>query len=55
MKLNLKGKALMLKSLDIQLTEQATHFSEIPPGVDYRKAIQMLQSESAAPTRLADP
>ena len=47
MKLNLKGKALMLKSLNIQLTEQATHFSEVPPGVDYRKAIQLLQNSGA--------
>jgi hypothetical protein len=55
MKLNLQGKALMLKSLDIQLTEQATHFSDVPPGVDYRKAIQLLESASPAPTRRADP
>jgi hypothetical protein len=41
---NLKGKALMLKSLNIQLTEQASHFSQVPPGVDYRKAIQLLES-----------
>jgi hypothetical protein len=44
LKLNLKGKALMLKSLDIQLTEQATHFSQVPRGVDYRKAIQLLEN-----------
>ena len=44
LKLNLTGKALMLKSLDIHLTEQATHFSYVPPGVDYRKAIELLQS-----------
>jgi hypothetical protein len=49
MKLNLKGKALMLKSLNIQLTEQATHFSQVPPGMDYRKAIQLL-GNSGAPT-----
>ena len=47
MKLNLKGKALMLKSLNIQLTEQATHFSQVPPGVDYRKAIQLLENSGA--------
>jgi hypothetical protein len=44
LKLNLKGKALMVKSLDIQLTEQATHFARVPPNVDYRKAIQLLQN-----------
>jgi hypothetical protein len=48
LKLNLKGKALMLKSLDIQLTEQATHFSPAPEGTDYHKAIQLL-TRSALP------
>jgi hypothetical protein len=43
LKLNLKGKALMLKSLDIQLTEQGSHFSQVLPGTDYRKAIQLLE------------
>jgi hypothetical protein len=43
LKLHLKGKALMLKSLDIQLTEQATHFSQVLSGVDYRQAIQLLE------------
>jgi hypothetical protein len=47
LKLNLKGKALMLKSLNIKLTEQATHFSQVPPGVDYRKAIQLLENSTA--------
>jgi hypothetical protein len=46
MKLNLKGKALMLKSLNIQLTEQATHFSQVPEGVDYRRAIQLLENST---------
>ncbi len=47
MKLNLRGKALMLKSLDIQLTEEASHFSLVPPEVDYRKAIQLLEKSTA--------
>ena len=47
LKLNLQGKALILKSLDIQLTEQATHFSQVPPGVDYHRAIQLLESPGA--------
>jgi hypothetical protein len=44
LKLNMRGKALMVKSLNIQMTEQATHFSQVPPGVDYRKAIQLLEN-----------
>jgi hypothetical protein len=47
LKLNLKGKALMLKSLGIQLTEQATHFSQVPEGTDYHKAIQLLKSSTS--------
>jgi hypothetical protein len=43
MKLNLRGKALMVKSLNIQITEQATSFSPVPAGIDYRQAIQLLQ------------
>ncbi len=43
MKLNMRGKALMVKSLSIQITQEASHFSLVPPDVDYRKAIQLLQ------------
>ena len=46
LKLNLKGKALLLKSLDVRLTEEASHFSQVPPGVDYRKAIQLLEKST---------
>jgi hypothetical protein len=49
MKLNLTGKALLVKSLDIEITEQASHFSQVPPGVDYRKAIQLLET-AGSPT-----
>jgi hypothetical protein len=44
LKLNLKGKALLLKSLNIQFTEQASHFSQVPPGVGYREAIELLEN-----------
>jgi hypothetical protein len=50
LKLDLKGKALMVKSLNIQLTEQATRFSQVPPGVDYREAIQLLENSTAPVT-----
>jgi hypothetical protein len=49
MKLNLTGKALLVKSLNIEITEQASHFSQVPPGVDYRKAIQLLET-AGSPT-----
>ena len=44
MKLNMRGKALMVKSLSIQIKQEASHFSLVPPGVDYRKAIQLLEN-----------
>ena len=43
MKLDMRGKALMVKSLSIEITQEASHFSLVPPGVDYRKAIQLLE------------
>jgi hypothetical protein len=43
LKVKLTGKALMVKSLNIQITEESSHFSLVPPGVDYRKAIQLLE------------
>jgi hypothetical protein len=46
LKLKLRGKALMVKSLSIQITEQASHFSPVPPGVDYRKAIELLENSN---------
>ena len=50
LKVNMRGKALMVKSLNFQITEQASHFSVIPPGVDYRGAIQLLE-KSGEPSR----
>jgi hypothetical protein len=44
MKLNMRGKALMVKTLSVQITQEASHFSLVPPGVDYRKAIQLLEN-----------
>jgi hypothetical protein len=44
MKLNLRGKALMVKSLSIQIEQEASHYSLVPPAVDYRKAIQLLEN-----------
>jgi len=45
---DMRGKALMVKSLSFQITEQASHFSPAPGGVDYRKAIQLLEKSGGA-------
>jgi hypothetical protein len=43
LKLNMTGKALMVKSLSFHITEETSDFSLVPPDVDYRKAIQLLE------------
>lgn len=44
MNLELTGKVLMVKSVSFRITEEMTDFSPIPPSLDYRKAIEMLES-----------
>jgi hypothetical protein len=48
MKVNLTGKALMVKSLSFQITEETSHFSPVSPDLDYRKAIQILENSTVA-------
>jgi hypothetical protein len=50
LQINLTGKALMVKALEVQITEQASHFSPAPPNLTYRDAIQLLKSSPAAPS-----
>jgi hypothetical protein len=39
LQLKLTGKALLVKSLELQITEQTSHFSPAPPNLTYRDAI----------------
>lgn len=48
MKLDFTGKALIFKPLTIRMTEEMANYEPVPPGTDYRKAIQMLESGQAA-------
>jgi hypothetical protein len=43
LKLHVTGKALLLKSLSFQITEDASHFSPVAPNLSYRDAIQLLK------------
>jgi len=45
MKLNLTGKALMIKTLSFQTTEDASHFEPVPAQMGYQEAIKMLLSD----------
>ncbi len=51
MKLDLSGKILMMKSITFRVTEEMAHFTPVPPGLDYRKAIQILESGDPPPSR----
>lgn len=44
MKLSLTGKALLIKSISFQTTEDASHFEPVPPKMGYQNAIKMLLS-----------
>lgn len=44
MKMNLTGKALLLKTLSFHLEEQESDFAPVPAGLDYRQAIRMLEA-----------
>jgi hypothetical protein len=46
LKLNLTGKALMIKPLSFQTTEDAAHFEPVPPEMGYQNAIKMLLSNN---------
>ena len=43
-KLNLTGKILMMKTLDMKTLEEASDFVAVPPGTDFRGAVEILKS-----------
>lgn len=48
LKLNLTGRALLVKALNIQIEEVASGFRKVKPGLGYREAIEMLKHEGPA-------
>lgn len=46
MKLSLTGKALLIKALNFQTTEDASHFEPVPPEMGYQNAIKMLLNDN---------
>jgi hypothetical protein len=55
-KVSLTGKALLIKSLDIQTTIDKSEFSPVSPGLSYRQAIQLFENPGASGTLAAgDP
>jgi len=48
MQLSLTGRALLIKSLNIQITEDESEFSPVSPQMSYRQAIQLLENPRAS-------
>jgi hypothetical protein len=47
MTLDINGKALLFKAIDVKTVQQASRFAKVPEGIGYRDAIRMLKSEGA--------
>lgn len=43
MNLNLTGKILLVRSVSFRMTEEMADYAPLPPGLDYRKAIRILE------------
>jgi hypothetical protein len=54
LKLDLTGRALLVKSLSIRMTEEESNFSPLPSPVGFRQAIQMLLSSPSATPEIAE-
>jgi hypothetical protein len=50
LKMHVTGKALLVKSLSFQTTEDASHFSPVAPKLSYRDAIQLLKKYDPSQT-----
>jgi hypothetical protein len=48
--MHITGKALMVRSLNFQIEEEASHFAPVAAGMGYREAIRLLKSYDAAKT-----
>lgn len=53
LKLNLTGRALLVKSLTVQMTEEESDFSPLPSPLDFRQAIQLLVSPASSSPQMA--
>jgi hypothetical protein len=51
LKMNLSGKALMVKTVNIRINELASDFTPVPPELGYRDAIAMLKKPGSFATQ----
>ncbi len=49
MKLNMTGRVIVFKGINMKMHQELTHFELAPPGIDYKEAIRLLESEGARP------
>ena len=52
MKLNLTGRAFLVKTLNIRMTEEMAHYSPVPTDLDYHKAIRDARVPVASPSQI---
>ncbi len=50
LKIHVTGKALMVRSFNFQITEEATQYSRVPPSLRYRDAINLLKKMDTSMT-----
>lgn len=48
MALDINGKALLFKAVDVKTVEQTSHFAEVSSELDYRDAIRMLKQDGGS-------
>jgi hypothetical protein len=49
LRLHLTGKALLVKPLEMHITESASRFSKVPQTLTYRDAVELLRHTAATP------
>lgn len=48
LEMHITGKALIVRTLNFQIKEMASHFAQVAPSMDYREGIRLLKSFDAA-------
>jgi hypothetical protein len=46
MKLTMNGRAMLVKSINMNMTQELKHFTPVQPGTDYRAAIDVLRRDA---------
>jgi hypothetical protein len=52
LKVNMKGKALFFKTINVQQNEMRSHFHQVPETLTLMQAMDLLQKQEAVPVTL---